>query len=158
MRPHLHILDNECPNVLKTFMRELNKTFQLVQPHIYRRNSVERAISTFKDNFISGPKDLPLHLLCQILPHAILTINLLRKYCMNPKLSEYAKLHGEFNYDATPLALPGTQVIIHEKPTVRVTCASHGVKGCYLGPSMNHYRCHHVYITKTIGEQDSDCV
>ena len=58
---------------------------------------------------------------------------------MNPKLSGYVKLHGEFNYDATPLAPPGTQVIIHEKPTVRGTWASHRVKGWYLGPSMNHY-------------------
>ena len=38
---------------------------------------------------------------------------------MNPKLSGYAQLHGEFNYDATPLAPPGAQVIIHENPTVR---------------------------------------
>ena len=77
---------------------------------------------------------------------------------MNPKLSGYAQLHGEFNYNATPLAPPDTQVIIHEKPTVRGTWASHGVKGWYLGPSVNHYRCHHVYVTKTRGERDSDCV
>ena len=77
---------------------------------------------------------------------------------MNPKPSGYAQLHGEFNYDATPLAPPGTQVVIHEKPTVRGTWASHGVKGWYLGPSVNHYRCHHVYVAKTRGEQDSDCV
>ena len=67
---------------------------------------------------------------------------------MNPKLSRYAQLHGEFNYDATTLAPPGTQVIIHENPTVVGTWAYHGVKGQYLGSSMNHYRCHHVYITK----------
>ena len=40
----LHILDNECPNVLKTFMRELNEIFQIFPPHIHRRNSAERAI------------------------------------------------------------------------------------------------------------------
>ena len=77
---------------------------------------------------------------------------------MNPKLSGYAQLHGGSNYTAAPLALPGTQVIIHEKPTVRGTWAAHGVKGWYLGPSMNHYRCHHVYVTNTRGERDSDCV
>ena len=77
---------------------------------------------------------------------------------MNPKLSGYAQLHVEFNYDATPLAPPGTQVIIHKKPTVRGTWASHGVKGWYLGPYMNHDLFHHVYVTKTIGEQESYCV
>ena len=77
---------------------------------------------------------------------------------MNPKLYGYAQLHGEFNYNAMPLAPPGTQVIIHEKPTVRGAWASHGVKGWYLGPSMNHYMCHCLYVTKTRGERDSDYV
>ena len=77
---------------------------------------------------------------------------------MKPKLSGYEKLHGEFNYNTTLLDPPGTQVIIHEKLTVRVTWASHGVKGWYLGPSMNYYWCHCVYVTKTTGEQDSDYV
>ena len=49
-------------------------------------------------------------------------------------------------------------MIIHEKPTVRGTWESHGVKGWYLGPSMNHYWFHCVYVTKTRGERDSDCV
>ena len=64
---------------------------------------------------------------------------------------EYEKL-TYFGWDPLPLAPPGTQVIIHEKPTVRGTWASHGVKGWYFGQLMNHYRCHHVYVTKTRGE------
>ena len=39
LRPHLHILDNEFPNVLNFFMREVNKQVQLVPPHIHWRNS-----------------------------------------------------------------------------------------------------------------------
>ena len=74
---------------------------------------------------------------------------------MNPKLSGYAQHRWVFNYNATPLAPPGTQVIIHEKPTVRVTWSSYGVKWWYLGPSMNHYQCHHAYVTKKRGERDS---
>ena len=143
-------------------MRELNENFQLVPPHIHRRNSAEQAIWTFKEHFIAGlsstHKDFPLYLWCRLLPHSSLTLNSLRQSCMNPKLSGYAQLHEEFNYDATPLAVPGAQVIIHEKPTVRGTWSSHGVKGWYLGPSMNHYWCHHVYVTKRRGERDSDCV
>ena len=146
----------------QTFMREVNGKFQLVPPHIHCRNSAEQAIWTFKENFIdrlsSTHKDFPLHVWCRILTHASLTLNSLRKSCMSPKLSGYAQICGEFNYGATPLAPPGTQVIIHEKPIVRGTWASHGVKGWYLGPSMNHYWCHHVYVTKTRGERYSDCV
>ena len=81
LRPHLNILDNECPNVLKNFMREVNEKIQLVLPHINRRNSAERSIRTIKENFIavisSTHKYFPLHLWCRLLPHAILTINLL---------------------------------------------------------------------------------
>ena len=140
-------------------MREVNEKIQLVPPHIHRRNSAERAIMTFKEHLIvvlsSTHKDFPLHLWCQLIPHAILTLNLLQQSCMNAKISGYAQLHGELNYNATPLAPPSTQVIIHLKPTVRGMWAYHGVKGCYLGPSMNHYCCHHVYVTKTRRERDS---
>ena len=125
LKPSLHILENECPNVLKIFMREVNEKFQLVPPHIHHRNSSERAIRTFKEHFVfriaSTHKYFPLHLWCQLLPRASLPLNLLRKLRMNPKLSEYAQIHGEFNYNSTLLAPPGTQVIIHEKPTVRGT-------------------------------------
>ena len=143
-------------------MREVNENFQLVPPHIYLRNSAERAIWNFKEHFIAGlsstHKDFPLHLWFRLLLHVILTLNLIRQSCMNPKLSGYAQLHGEFNYNTTPLAPPSIQVIIHKKPNVRVTWESHVVKGWYIGTSMNHYQCHHVYVTKTRGEQDSDCV
>ena len=98
-------------------MREVNKTFQLVPLHIHRRNSVKQEIRNFKEHFIAGlsrtHKDFPLHLWRQLIPHTILTLNLLRKLRMNPKPSGYAQLHGEFNYDATPIAPPGTQFIIH---------------------------------------------
>ena len=143
-------------------MREVNEQFQLVPPHIHRRNSEERSIRIFKEHFIAGlsstRKDFPLHIWCQLIPHTILALNLLRQSRMNPKLSGYAQLHREFNYNTTPIAPPGTQVVIHEKPTVKGTWESHGVKGWYLGPSMNHYQCHHVYVTKTRGKRDSDCV
>ena len=142
------------------FMREVNEKFKLFPPHIHHRNSVERAIRTFKEHLISGlastHKDFPLHIWCQLLPPSSLTLNLLRKSRTNLKLSGYSQLHGKFNHNATPLAPPGTQIIVHEKPTERETWSTHGVKGWYIGPSMEHYRCHRVYITKTRGELDSD--
>ena len=144
LKPHLHILDNECFNVIKTVMGEVNEKFQLVPPHIHLRNLAERAIRFLKEYFIAGlastHKDFSLHLCCQLFPHASLTLNLLQKSCTNQKISGYDQLHGEFNYNNRPLAMPETQVISHENPTVRGTWTSHGVKGWYLGPSMNHYR------------------
>ena len=144
LQPSLHILDNECPNVLNTFMREINGKFQLVPPHIHCIDSEEWAIQTFKEHFISGlastHKYFPLHLWCWLIQHASLKLNLLRQSRMNPKLSGYDQLHGGFNYNATPIAPPGKKVIVHEKPNVRGSWAVHGVKGWYLGSSMEHYR------------------
>ena len=133
-------------------MKDVNEKFQFIPPDIHRRNSAEQSIRTFKEHFIavlaSTHKDFLLHIWCWLIPHASLTLNLLRQSRMKPKLSGYAQLHGEFNYNTTPLARHGIQVIINEKPAVRGTWASHGVKWWYLVPSMNHYRCHSVYVTK----------
>ena len=66
LKPSLHILNNECPNVLKKFMIEVNYKLQLVPTHIHCINSVEQSIRTFKYHFVSGlastHKDFPLHL------------------------------------------------------------------------------------------------
>ena len=62
------ILVNECPKVIKTFMTEVNDTFQLVPPHIHHINSTEQAIRTFREHVIAGlastHKDFPLNLWC----------------------------------------------------------------------------------------------
>ena len=143
-------------------MREVNEKFQLVPPHTHLRNLSERAIRTFNENFIAElaitHKEFSLHLCCRLLPHASFTLNLLWKSRMNPKTLWYAQIHRKFNYNATPIAPPGTQVIVHGKRTMGGTWESHGVKGWYLGPSMDKYRYHHIYFTKKRGECDSDCV
>ena len=54
LEPHLHVLDNECYQHLKDYILEENEGFQLVPPHLYRRNAAERAIQTFKNHFIAG--------------------------------------------------------------------------------------------------------
>jgi hypothetical protein len=47
------------------------------------------------------------------------------------------------------MAPPGTRIIAHETPGRRRTWAPHGQDGWYIGPSLEHYRCYTVYITKT---------
>ena len=131
-------------------------------PHIHRRNTAEKAISTFKDHLIAGlasvsPK-MPMHLWCRLLPQALLTLNLLRQSRINSKLSSYAQLNGQHDYNANPLSPPGIQVLIHEKSTTRKSWAPHGVEGWYLGPTMEHYRCYRVISSKTGGERITDTV
>ena len=144
----MHYLDNEFPKVLQEFMTEKDERFQLVPPHLHRRNLAERAIQTFKNHLIAGlasvNKNLPIHLWCRLLPHCLLTLNLLRPSRINKKLSAYAQLHGAFDFNRTPLAPPGTKIIIHNKPAIRGSWATQVYEGWYIGPALNHYRCHTV--------------
>ena len=131
-------------------------------PHIHRRNAAERAILTYKNHLIAGlytcdPKFLSrewdrLLLQCNI------TINLLRLARRNPYLSVYAALLGNFNFNATPMAPPGTKVILHEKANNRLSWAGHGTEAWYIGPSLEHYICFKCYIPVTCCEQDADTV
>lgn len=54
MKPQLKIMDNKASSILKEYLRKENVTYQLVPPHVHRRNSAGRAIQTFKDHFIAG--------------------------------------------------------------------------------------------------------
>ena len=118
LAPKMHYLDNEFPTVLQKFMTAKDERFQLVPPHLYRQNSAERAIQTFKNHFIAAlasvKKNFPVNLWCRLLPHCLLTLNLLRPSQINPKLSAYAQLHGAFDFNRTSLAPPGTEIIIHD--------------------------------------------
>ena len=80
LQPSLHILDNECHNVLNTLMREVSEKFQSVPPDIHHRNSEKPAIQNCKDHFISGlvstHNNFLLYLWCRLIPHASPTLNL----------------------------------------------------------------------------------
>ena len=143
-------------------MTARDKRFQLVPPHLHRQNSVERAIQTFKNHFIAGlasvNKNSPVHLWCRLLPHCLLTLNLLRPSRINPKLYAYAQLHGAFEFNRKPFAPPGTKIIIHDKPAIRGSWETRGYEGWYIGPASNHYRCHTVYANHTVHERVADTV
>ncbi len=151
--PKLHRLDNEASKDLKQFLRTHNIDFQLAPPHIHRRNAAERAIRTFKNHFLAGlcsvDPNFPMHLWDKLLPQAELTLNLLRTSRTHPKLSSYTHQNGPFDFNRTPLAPPGTKIVLHEKPKQRQTWAPHGLDGWYIGPAMEHYRCYHVYVPST---------
>jgi hypothetical protein len=162
LKPQLQKLDNEASAGLKRFMTQQKVQYQLVPPHIHRRNAAEKAISTFKDHLIAGicstDKQWPIHLWCRLIPQATLTLNLLRQSRINPRLSSDAQLNGIFDFNATPLAPPGTRVIVHDKSTVRRTWAPHGTDGWYEGPAREHYRCYRIYSSVTGNERVSDTV
>ena len=99
-------MDNECSKVLTEFIEDNGTKIQIVETHQHHVNAVECAIQTLKNHFIAGlctvhPR-FPLQLWCNLLPHVELTLNLLHKFRTNNKISAYAMLEGEFNFDKTP--------------------------------------------------------
>ena len=162
LRPKLQRLDNECSAILKEFLSAEDIDFQLVPPHVHRRNAAERAIRTFKNHFIAGlcsvDKNFPLHLWDRLLPQALITLNLLRSSRLHPQLSAWAQFNGLFDFNKTPLAPPGIRVLVHEKPAQRTTWSPHALDGWYTGPALDSYRCHRVWIWETRLERICDTI
>ena len=162
LKPIVQICDNECPRALKNFLKQKSITLQLVPPYDHRTNPAEKAIGTFKSHFLSGlaslPPTFPLHLWDRLVDHATTTLNLLRPSKLNPKLSAYAQLFGTFDYNKTPLAPPGCRALAYDSPSHRATWNSKGTETWYVGPAMDHYRCHRLYVPSTRAERVANTV
>ena len=74
------------------------------------------------------------------------------------KISAYAYIFGNFDFNKTPLAPPGTKMAVHVKPDKRPSLGYHVVLGYYVGPALNHYQCFKCYIPKTGGIRIADTV
>ena len=122
-------------------------------------NAAERAIRTFKNHFIAGlcstDPSFPVYLWDELLPQALLTLNLLRTSRLNPALSAYNQLFGVFDFNKMPLTPPGTRALIFEDPDTRESWAPHGKLAWYVGQAPDHYRCYRFYIPETGGTRIS---
>ena len=61
-----------------------------------------------------------------------------------------------YDFMAHPIAPCGTLVLIWESPDTRESWGPHGVKGFYLGPALDHYRCWRTWTIATRRERISD--
>ena len=145
-------MDNEASRELKQAMPTVLLEYQLVPQHCHHRNCCEHAIQTFKRHFKTGlalcdPK-FPIREWGCLLPQCIITLNLLQASRSNPKLSAYAYLFGNFDYNCTPLAPPpGIKVVAHMMPDNQKSWDLNGEIGWYVAPSTKHYRCVKSYFT-----------
>ena len=87
-----------------------------------------------------------MHLWNRNIPQATLNLNLLRPSRINQRLLAEAQLNGPLNFNATPLAPPGTKILIYETPDQQRSWAPHGVDGWYIGPARKHYQCYCIYV------------
>ncbi len=53
-KPKLHILDNECSQVVQTYIKKEDVQIQLVEPQNHRINAAETAIKATKYHIIAG--------------------------------------------------------------------------------------------------------
>ena len=158
--PNIQHLDNEISQKFRDYCKDEDISLALMPPHQHRRNKAERAIRTFKNHFgatLAGvDPDFPMGAWDELLEQVEITLNLLRPSALRPQQSAWEALHGRFDFNATPMAPPGTHVTVHEKPEQRASWAHHGVKGYYIGPAMDHYRCYRVWVAATQRPRISD--
>ena len=123
MAPQMYILDNEFSAELEQALKLAQCQFQFVPPHAHRNNLAEWAIQTWKSHFKAGlatcDPDISLREWDKLIKQTNITLNLLRSSRSNPKLSDWAFLFGEFDFNKTPLAPPGTRIIAHVDANTR---------------------------------------
>ena len=118
-RAKLLRLDNEVSRELIAHIESEQLQYQLASPGDHRTNPAEQAIQTFKNHFIAilSGSDLEFSSNCWdlLVPQAVITLNLLRPSCINPAISAYAQVNGNFNFSDTPLAPTGCKIVIHNQ-------------------------------------------
>ena len=154
-KPKLNVMDNQCSKAVQAFIKSTGADIQLVNPDDHRVNAAERAIQTWKNHWIAGMGTLdpncPIQLWCQFIEQGQDTLNMLRVSRINSKLSSYAALEGQFNFNKTPLAPVGTKALVFLDPNKRNTWQSHAVDAWYVGPAKQHYRNYKFFIPETKG-------
>ena len=153
IEPKMHVLDNEISADFKTAIATNGMKYQLVPPNDHRRNIAEKAIQIFKDHFISvlcgTAEDFPMQLWDQILPHAEQQLSLLRQSRVDSTKSAFEVIYGKHDYNANPWAPLGCAVQVHVMPRNRKSWEPHTKAGYYVGNSVDHYRCHRVWVVDT---------
>jgi hypothetical protein len=159
--PDVHVLDNEASRAFLQSITNNGCKYQLVPPHVHRRNRAERAIRTFKDHFLAmlagTAPTFPRHCWDLLLPQAELTLNLLRQ-SPDPTMSAWHSLFGPYNFDATPMGPAGCRVRVHTKASIRRSWENRCHDAYYIGPSLVHYRCYRVLNSHSGAVTISDAV
>jgi hypothetical protein len=119
-------LDNETSVLFRETLKRLNMKAEFIPPDNHRQNPAERDIQTFKNHFIailcSLPPDFPLNEWDLLLPHAEMTLNLMRP-SKTTDSSSFQQLYGPYDFKRNPIAPPGTRVLVYESPEHRSSWA-----------------------------------
>ena len=146
-------LDNETSDLLGTHFAQWGIQPNYVPRANHSANRAERCIRTAKNHFIAGlstvAPDFPPEAWDELVPQCEYTLNLMRLSRITPNISAFQQLCGAWDWNAHPMAPPGTKVAIHVAATERESYGAHAVAGHYVGPALEHYRSYRVWTTST---------
>jgi hypothetical protein len=77
---------------------------------------------------------------------------------MNPKQSAWEQVHGHYDYNRTPIAPPGMNVMVYEPVDQCGSLNTHATKGHYIRPALESYRCYKIYTPSTRATRILDTV
>ena len=63
-----------------------------------------------------APQVFPIANWCRLTEHCDYTLNMMHPCCQSPALLAFEAMEGSYSFDATPMAPPGTKVLVHVKP------------------------------------------
>ena len=106
----------------------------------------------------SLPPTFPITYWCRLLPQTYFSVNIAIKCRQNPLLSAWAAMEGEFHFYTTPIAPPGSEILIHENPNRRKKFGFNEKKAWYIAPFFQHYQTFKGIMASTGAEWISDTV
>jgi hypothetical protein len=134
--PTLHILDNECSQVMKQAFAKHSVNFQLVPPHVHRRNPAEGLIQTWKNHFSAGLAtcDQKFPLAKWDASDMILKICSDVAYLVLPKAKSRVAVHYHLGWQHNPGRVNGTVAILCQTlKNVFGSATGAEIRGIYTG-------------------------
>ena len=89
-----------------------------------------------------------LKLWYHIIPQAKISLNILCLPRLHHQLFDQFHISRSFGCETNPIGHPVTCVVANIKPTCCLYLSPHGDPWLYIGPTMDNYLCHSVYINK----------
>ena len=143
-KPQLHKTDNETLKDVEDFIASQQTDQQYTPPDMHRPNPLKRSIQTYKSciksTVASLPPKFPIAYWCRLIPQVDFSVNILSKFRQNPLLLAWAAMEGEYHFYATPVAPPGSEMLMKEKPNRRKQIGLNAKKAWYIYPCFKHYR------------------
>ena len=158
-KPRLQRLDNETSQDVEDVIQSQNADVQYSAPGSHCPPA-EKAVQTYKSCFksvtASLPNKFPIGYWCRLCEQVDISVNIVRACRRNPLLSAWAACEGDFHFDSTPIAPPGTEMLMHDKN--KKSWAHNAIKAWYIGPCLKHYRALKGIVPSTGAERMSDTV